>query len=257
MAGLTDGLRSLLTSALPTLFGGDQPTVQLDITGETFQIDPTYAEVSVSAPQPDDKTDKLAFDAVKATGPYVLTQPPLAGPRRVALLTKTSEKISLNPDEVVWDKTEVNKFSLQLRPTRDLNEIVSVQVAYSVAAVTTRLRGTQKVSVHLQPKEAVPLTEVCALTLSVIALNRQALIDGSSGNYTSDNYGTQIKTSILKIIQAEYTSTAVTIHLEAELQMCANRTLSADEGNPIVRVVSLGRTSSPGHPVNIDVNIDV
>src|SRR5215210_3238551 len=115
---LPTALRTLLTDALPGLFGGPNPVV-LTVGGGVLALDPRDVDATAGEPRPEDRTDTLPFDPADPAGPYTLTQPPYPGPRRVSLVTGTGDSVPLRASEVVWDRTDARNFSLALLPRRD------------------------------------------------------------------------------------------------------------------------------------------
>ena len=255
-ASITAALNDLLVKSLPDLFGGATPAVKIAVTEGEFDVDATYAEVSVSDPRPDDRTEELPFDPANPTGPYTLAQPPAAGPRRVSLATATGERAALGEDEIVWDGADPRKFTLKLRPSRDPQRFQTLHVLYSIVAVYTRLRGRQTLSARLQPTDAARLEEILALALGVVALNRQALMDATRSDYAGNGYGSHIGVASLQIKGAAYAADSVTLLLSAEVELKAERALAPDEGQPILRIITAGRTTGQTHPVDIDVELD-
>ena len=256
-ASITAALRGLLVSSLPDLFGGDKPVVQLDVAEGEFDVDPTYAEVSVSDPRPDDRTEELPFAPANPVGPYTLAQPPASGPRRVSLVTTMGDRTPLGDDEIAWDKADPRKFTLTLRPSRDPAPFKTVYVLYGIVAVYTRLRGRQTLSARLQPTDATRLEETLALVMGVVALNRQALMDATRSDYAHNGYGAHVGIASLQIKSATYATDAVTLLLSAEVELKAERALAPDEGQPILRIVTAGRTTGETNPVDIAIDVDL
>lgn len=256
-ASITGAFRDLLVTSLPDLFGGDKPAAQLAVTEGSFDVDPTYAEVSVSEPRPDDRTEDLPFDPAKPTGPYTLAQPPAAGPRRVSLDSETGARTLLADEEIVWDVADGRKFTLQLRPSRDPKTFKTVHALYGVVTVTTLLRGRQTLSARLQPADASRLEETLSLVMGVVALNRQALMDATRSDYAGNGYGAHVSVKSLQIKSAAYAANSVTLLLGAEVELKAERALAPDEGHAIVRIITAGRTTGQTHPIDIDVALDV
>src|SRR5829696_5478139 len=146
--GLPQALETLLTSSLPSLFGG---AVGLTVAGGLLEIDQEQsADATASEPRPDDRVDDLEFDPEDPAGPYTLTQPPYPGPRRVWLITESDDRITLRPEEVIWDRTDARVFSLALRPQRDVSAVTGIRVLYGVAAIYTKVKAVQTLSLQLE-----------------------------------------------------------------------------------------------------------
>ena len=199
----------------------------------------------------------MPFVPATPAGPYTLAQPPAAGPRRVSLVTATGERAALEDDEIVWDTADVRKFTLKLRPARDPSRFQTVHVLYDIVAVYTRLRGRQTLSARLQPTDASRLEETLALVLGVVALNRQALMDSTRSDYAHNGYGAHVGIAGLQILSAAYVADAVTLLLSAEVELKAERALAPDEGHPILRIVTAGRTTGETHPIDIAIDVDI
>ena len=73
---LDEAIRALLLSALPALFGGNTPQVQLAVQAGEFTLDPNSAEGLASEPRPDDRDDSFAFDPQNPPANFTLSQPP-------------------------------------------------------------------------------------------------------------------------------------------------------------------------------------
>jgi hypothetical protein len=259
---LDSALRTLLVEALPGLFGGASPPVSVSATLETFDVDPESADATAGEPRPDDRLDELPFDANQPAGPYTLSQPPYPGARRVWLVSGESQRFALRDEEIAWDKIDSRVFRLDLRRTRVLDGITTVRVLYAVTAVFTKLKAAQTVSVRLQSSNAARLSEAEALTIAVIQLNRQRLIDEARAFYENGDYSAAVEIKSLKLVKgAQLTENGaspvrlLTLHVNYELK--AIRALAEDEGMPIQRILSPGRAPTPKHPIDIDVQVDV
>ncbi|MBI1930570.1 hypothetical protein HYR99_40780, partial [Candidatus Poribacteria bacterium] len=184
---LTESLKTLLTEALPGLFGGDSPPpVQLILSGDAFEFDPESGDAAAGEPRPDDRVENLPFDPQHPAGPYTPTQPPYPGPRPVRLMTGSGDRIALRENEVIWNG---RAFTLDLRPHRELSGVTGVEVRYSVVAVFTQIKATQTLTLRLQSADPNKLAQAEALVIAVVELNRQRLIDESGVTFVGD--GTQ------------------------------------------------------------------
>lgn len=253
---LDQAVRTLLQTALPGLFDGTPPPVALSVASQSFQIDPNSAEATAGEPRPDDRNDDFAFNAATPAGPYTLTQPPYPGPRRVRLTTDAGDRIPLTGAEVVWDVADPRVFSLDLRATRDVSAITGVQVLYGVTAVFTKIKLHETTTLILQSADAQRLIQAEALALSVIALNREPLVEAARALYEDGDYGAGVEVKNVHLVEG--TSPAAdqrALVLKSEIELKASRALRSDEGAPIERILSPGRPVDPDRPV--DVHIDV
>lgn len=237
MIGNVEGaLSALLVEALPDLFGGATPKVQLTVMTETLELDPSSAEAIAGEPRPDDRVDALAFDPAKPQGPYTLTQPPYEGPRRVRLRTNGGDMVMLKDSEVSWDAVSPRTFQLALRPERDVSSVSKVEVAYSVLSVFTVLKAKQALGVKLSSADADARERAEALVLSVVALNRQRLIDQGRKVYQTPSYGAEVVVKTLQILGTSATGEdPPQLTLQAALEIKATRALEEGEGATILR----------------------
>ena len=104
---LDQALRALIVDALPGLFGGELPPVQLEVVGQRFTVDPESADAAASEPRPDDRRDEFPYNPEAPAGPYTLTQPPYPGPRRVRLAADGGGHLTLREDEVAAAATAI------------------------------------------------------------------------------------------------------------------------------------------------------
>src|SRR3712207_2113623 len=99
---LPAALRTLLTNALPGLFGGSTP-VGLTIGGGALEVDPRDADAPGGGRRSDERTDTSPSAPADRGEPYARTGPPYPGPRRVWLVTGTGESFPVKASEIVWD----------------------------------------------------------------------------------------------------------------------------------------------------------
>jgi hypothetical protein len=252
---LDEAIATLLKQALPGLLGGVTPAVSLSLATELFEIDPESADATAGEPRPDDRTDLLPFNADPNTI-YQLSQSPYPGARRIWLRRGDSDRITLRPEEVQWDAIDSRKFSLMLRPTRDLTGITSVQILYGVTAVFTKIKLKQQLTITLQSNDSDRLEQSEALTVGVITLNRQTLIDSAQTQYSNGDYGTAIEIKSLHLLQGNRPSPNTRqLLLTAQVELKATRTLRSDEGNPIERILSPGVILSGDRTIGIQIDI--
>lgn len=253
---LNDAVRALLKEALPSLFGGSQPAVKMTTTDTRFTLDLRSAEAVASEPRPDDRTDDLPFDKEKPAGPYTLTQPPTPGPRRVRLTTALKDRIPLRDDEVVWDAADARRFTLALRPGRDLRDVSGVQVLYSITAVYIRLKVLHTFSIELESNSAPKAQQAESLAVAVIGLNRQRLMEQGAYSFGDGDYGAEGAVKSLQLAGGASTPKKRTLNFSAEIELKATRALAEDEGQPIRHIRTEGRPLDPERPVDIYIDVE-
>jgi hypothetical protein len=253
---LDEAIRQLLADALPALFTG-AAAVETAIVNDVFTIDPNSAEAEAGEVRNDDQVDQFPFDPANPAGPYTLTKPPIAGPRRHHLTTGTTDRVSLRDSEVRVDENDPRVFRLELRPDRDLTGINGVRVLYGVAGVFVKLKGIQTFAVQLRTDDAARLEQGEALAVGVIELNRKRLVERSSEVFSSGDYAGQLSIEKLRFLRVTAPAAASRLlHYSAEVAIKATRALAADEGQPILRIRTPGREIDPARPVDIDVRVD-
>jgi hypothetical protein len=262
MIGKLDAaLRALLLEALPGLFGGATPPVSVSAVLETFDVDPDSADAVAGEPRPDDRLDELPYGVDQPNNQYTLTQSPYPGARRVWLVNGNAQRFALRDDEMTWDKHDGRLFRINPRPTRVLDNIVTVRVLYGVTAVYTKIKTASTIRVRLESSDHARLHEAEALTIAVIQLNRTRLINDGRGLYENGDYGAEIEIKSLKLVKGAYLNEnnkhvrLLTLQIEGELK--AIRALADDEGTPIETIVSPGRTANSSRRVDIDPQVDL
>ena len=172
-------------------------------------------------------------------------------------MTGDADRVALSESEVLWDATDSTLFRLALRADRDLTGITGVEALYGITAVFVRIGGNQKFGVQLKSSDLSRLGQSEALSLAVIALNRKRLCEQGTVTSSDGDYSAQILINSLTLVDT--TSLAAdTRRLEysADLQVKASRALRADEGKPIVKILSPGAATDADHPININIGVD-
>jgi hypothetical protein len=174
----------------------------------------------------------------------------------VWLVTEADERTPLRPDEVVWDKTDARRFSLALRPQRDLSSITSVRVLYGVTAIYTKIKTAQTLDLQLKASDANLLERAEALVIAVIQLNRKRLVEDARASYEDGEYEAAVELKNLNLVLGtRIAADTRLLTLRADLELRAERALGEDEGVPIERIHTPGQPLDPDRP--IDVHIDV
>ena len=249
---LDEALVALLKGALPSLFGGATPVVQVDVVAGELLLDPASVDGEAGQPRSDAASETLAFDAERPEGPYQLSRPPDGSVRKVRLTTAAGDRIPLQDSEVIFAVDDPRRFTLALRAGRDLTDIDGVLVLYGVTAVYLQLQYTQALSVQLQSGDAAALERAQALALAVLTLNRPELLAAAARNEQADDYRAELTLKALQFLGGDAPSNRMRrLRLRAELEMKAVRALAEGEGRPIRHIRSPGSASE--RPVDIDV----
>ncbi len=257
IGNLDEALRTLLVSSLPALLGGNAPPVTLGIVEDIFLLDSASAEAPTSEARPDDQVDNFPFNPINPPPNFTLSKPPYPGPRRVRLTTSDGDRISLQSTEILWDAVDSQKFSLALRPIHDMSHVTGIQVLYSVTAVFTTLKANQNFLINLQSANAAQLEQAEALSLGVIELNHQDLIDGAATTYDSGGYSAAVTVKSFKLLQGITPASGQRqFTFTAEVELKARRALEAGEGAPITHIRTPGRPLDPNRPVDISIDVE-
>ena len=253
---LDQALLALLSAALPSLFGGAAPLVKLAALAGEFVLDASSTDTEAGQPRSDAASDTLPFDAALPQGPYRLTRPPDPSVRKVRLTTAAGDRIALHDSEVLFDPADARRFTLALRPGRDLAAVNGVLVLYGVTAVYATLKYVQELSLSLATGDALALERAQALAMAVLALNRPALIADGARTETADAYGAQMVVKALHFVGGDAPAAeSRRIRLRAEFELKGARALADGEGAPIVPIRAPG-SSSP-RPIDIQVQADI
>lgn len=252
---LDEALLALLRAALPTLLGGATPAVQAAVVPAAFTIDPASADAEAGQPRTDSATDLLPFVPATPAGPYLLSRPPDTSLRKLRLTNADGDLFALQDAEVQWDRLEPRRFTLALKPGRELAGITGVQVLYGVTAVYATLAYTLDLAVTLASPDAAALERAQALALAVLALHRGALAADGTGSEAADAYQARLTIKALHLLGGDAPSASQRrLNLRAEVELKGVRALEDGEGAPIVRVRSPGADGD--RPVDLIVHVD-
>ncbi len=243
--GLTTAVDGLLRAGLPGLFGGSSALVALTVTRIDLTVDPLPQATALSEPRAYDGLDTLPFTGV---GPYQLTQPTAAGPRRV-WLARDIGRITLTDAQTAWDATNPRKFILLLDGI-DTTGVTAVGVDYTVIALRTDLMATETVHIGLTGDPAA-VEKAEALVLAALALDRTTLLTASTVN--DGVYGSTVVTDSLTVTGATAVDGGRAVALKAHLRFTGSRALQTDEG---VAIKHIGTPGVTGHAVDIAIDVD-
>jgi hypothetical protein len=256
---LSTALDELLRARLPGLLGGASPPVSLAVERAALTVEALPRGAADAEPRSHDGFDLLPLNAA---GPYTVTQPPAAGPRRVWLQGDLG-RITLRENEVSWDGTDPRKFTIDVAG-RDLTGLTHVGVRYSVTAVRTTLQAVQVVRILLSASSesaAGALEGAEALVLAVLALELAAVTDASAAEYVDGDYSASVTTEAIELsgtpappAVAEAGERVVEVRARSRFEV--GRALHDDEGQPIERVHTPGQPVRPGHPVDVRIDVD-
>jgi hypothetical protein len=251
---LDEALLALLRAALPSLLGGAAPPVAVAAVPAAFVLDAASADVEAGQARSDSASDLLPFAQATPAGPYLLSRPPDLSLRKLRLATAAGDRIPLHDSEVLWDALEPRRFSLALRPGRDLAGITGVLVLYGVTAVYATLGYTQELSLSFSSAVPADLERAQALAMAVLALHRAGLVADGAKTEQADAYRALIGVQALHILGGDAPSaTQRRIQLRAEITLKGVRALAEGEGAPIQRLLSPG--SPGGRPIDIQVQV--
>ena len=254
---LDEAIAQLLAAELPALFGGAAPVVEITPTSVLFTVDANSTDPEASQPRTDDRTDNLPFDAASPQGPYTLLQHPDTTKRQLRLTTAAGDRIPLADSEVVFDDVDARRFTLNLRPGRDLAGVTGVQVLYGITAVFTKINYAAGITLGLQAADPAVLERAGSLGVAVVLLNLPRLIAAGSESLEDGNYGVRTTGKSLKLASGDAPPGAGRrIVLNATFELKAIRNLAEDEGKPIVRIRTTSQPVDPRRPVDIKIDIE-
>ena len=246
----------LLKASFADVFGGDPPSVGVEFPPYEWTLDPSSEDPVAGTPVQDDASDSFAFDPAAPAGPYTLTRPPYPGPRRVYLKTPAGDRQPLRPAEVAWDPDDSRRLTLGPAATRVLTDYDRVEVLYGVTAVFTQLKSVHPMQVRLVASDRSGAEKAEALALAALALDREAVM--TAGAYTESGGGYSVRGTIksLKLHKGAVTADATRVLvLEAEVELKISRALGADEGKPILHILSPGKAAGD-RKVDIDIGVE-
>jgi|SRR5437868_3186696 len=251
LLALENAIVDLLKSALPSLFAGAGAATATFPT-DTWDFDPLSADPVAGQPGPEDAVDELPFNPVAPAGPYALTRPPYPGPKRVYLHSAAGELAALGNAEVIWSPANAAAFSLAPRAGRDLSGFDHLQVQYGVVAAATRLKTKHKLTLEIGASTAAAAEQALVLSLSVLVFNHDALMRQGGFSRTSGGYQAAGNVKMLKFSSGSAAAASSrSLLLEVEMDLRLERLLGADEGKPILHILSPGKV--PGtKPIDID-----
>ena len=239
---LQQAITDLLTTAFPVLFTG-AGAVTLSYAADIWTFDPASVDPVAGEPGPEDAVDTLPFNPATPAGPYTLTRPPYPGPRRVYLRSAAGDLAALLPNELSWNPLNGAEFSAQPRPGRDLAGFDQLEVHYGVVAAGTRLKILHQLSLTLAAADPAKTEQALVLGLAALALNREALRAQAGFTYNTLGYQTQGSLKSLGLTSGDSAAAGHRLLLTVELDLRVQRLLGADEGKPIVHILSPGKTA--------------
>lgn len=254
---LAEAIAALLTGELPSLFGGATPVVKASVAPDIFELDPASLDSQAGEPREDDRTDSLTFNPAQPQGPYTLSQSPSPGPIRMWLITTAGDRLAITPAEIVFDPVNSRQFTLRLGPQRDLKNINTVRVLYTVVAVYAKLKYTHDLALLLENKDLAVLGKAEDLAIAVLALNHPQLVSAAGQTLQEGNYGAQIEVKKLHFFKGDSPAAGSRrVLFRAEMEMKVTRALAADEGKAIVRIRTVPGVGDPKRPVDIRVDVE-
>jgi len=258
--GLDQAILAILRTELPDLFAATPPAtpaVAAVFAEDQFELSPDSLDPAATEPRPDDHRDRLAFDAAAPSGPYLLTQTPLPGPRRVRLATALGDSLALTPPEIEFDPVDARRFTLHLKPHRDLASFNAVEVLYSVTAVYVQLKYKQEASLTLTSPDAAALARAEALVVTLLSLRRDQLMTDAARFFSSGDYGATVHIKTLQLVKGlSPTDGSRRLVLRAEMELKGTRALAETEGRPIVVIRTPSRPLHPAKRVDIDIDVE-
>jgi hypothetical protein len=251
LLALQNAIDALLKSALPSLFTGSGAAAAT-FSADSWDFDRLSADPIAGEPGLEDAVDELFFDAAAPAGPYALTRPPYPGPKRVYLRSTSGELVALRNTEVVWNPADAASFSVVPAAGRALSGFDHLHVMYGVVAAATRLKSQHKLALQIAGADAESAERAFALALAVLVMNREGLMRAASFSWTAGGYQADATLKTLRFTSGASPGPAQRrLSLEVEVELRLERLLGADEGRPIERILSPGRT--PGRKT-IDID---
>ncbi|WP_291992484.1 hypothetical protein [Candidatus Accumulibacter sp. ACC003] len=225
LLALENAIDALLKSALPSLFTGSGAAVAT-FSADHWDFDRLSADPIAGEAGPEDAIDELTFDAAAPAGPHSLTRPPYHGPKRVYLRSTSGELVALRGAEVVWDAADPAAFSVVPATGRVLSDYTHLHVMYGVVAAATRLKSLHRLNLQIAGADASSTEKAFALTLSVLVMNREALLRAAAFSWTAGGYQVDGSLKTLRFSSGAAPAAAVrTLALEAEIDLRLERLL--------------------------------
>ena len=254
---LSKAITALLAGELPSLFGGATPVIKASVAPDTFAIDPASLDSQASEAREDDGADNLAFNPAQAQGPYTLSKPPLPGPIRMWLITTDGDLLALAPAEIVFDPNDPRKFTLRLNPQRQIANVKTVRVAYTIVAVFAKINYSHELAVLLQNSDPAALDKGEDMALAVLALNRPRLLSAAVQTLQEGAYAARIEVKKLQFVRGDSPAPdSRRIFIHAEMGIKVTRALPADQGKPITHIRTVPGVGNPKKPIDIRVDVE-
>ncbi len=250
LLALQNAITGLLQSSLPALFTG-AAAVEVAHGPDSWNFDPLLADPVAGEPGPMDAVDRLAFEPAAPTGPYALTRPPYPGPKRVYLRSPDGDLIALSATELAWNAADPASFTFQPRPGRELAGFHQLEVLYGIVAAGSQLKLLHQSSFTLTAADAPAAAQALSLALAVLALNGETLRQQAAFSFSGGSYQAAGTLKTLRFAGGSASGVVATLQLAAELDLVVQRLLGDDEGRPIERILSPGRTGGT-RPIDID-----
>lgn len=254
LAAFENAVITLLRTALPTVFDG-AGAASVALAGDAWDFDPLSADPVAGEPGAEDAVDDLPFVPAAPAGPHRLTRAPYPGPKRVYLRSAAGELVALAPAEVAWSASDPRSFTLAPRAGRDLSPYDHLRILYGIVSAATRVQTRHRVTLTITGTDAGKADEAHGLALSVIALNRAALMTAAAASWASGSYQASLIMKTLTFSSGAASATVRTLLLSAGLELRLQRLLGEDEGKPIAHIASPGREGT-SRPVDIAPDVE-
>jgi hypothetical protein len=192
LTNLRNALPGLIKSALPDIFAGAAPAVTLEFPIRGWTPAPLPEDPIAGEPSPEEALDLFEIDPAHAEGPFTLSRHPLPGPRRATLLTPEGGRLPLPPGALDWISEAPPVFSVRLPHPPPPFEKGPLEIAYTVAAVSTRVLAVHELAVRLSAADPDALDRAETLLLTWSALNREAMRVAGGYSLVSGDYRAEV-----------------------------------------------------------------